>query len=67
MKLRSTINSQSGFYARWNLRKSRENIANFLHIKTNTGQQYQKRGTMREKLVYEVNDSFGPETENETI
>ena len=68
MRLRSTINSQSGFYARWSLRKSRENVANFLNIKTNGSGSRQcnnKRGSMREKLVYE--DSFDPETENETI
>jgi len=63
MRLRSTINSQTGFYARWTLRKSRENIAHFLNKKTNGNNN--KRCSMREKLVYE--DSIGPDTEHETI
>ncbi|XP_066912030.1 uncharacterized protein [Clytia hemisphaerica] len=66
MRLRSTINSQTGFYARWTLRKSRENVANFFNVKSTGNNNYHKRaGTMREKLVYE--DSYGPETEAETI
>lgn len=64
MRLRSTINSQTGFYARWSLRKSRENIANFLNKKTHATNN-KRAGTMKEKLVRE--DSLGPDTEHESV
>lgn len=60
IRLRSTINDTSGFFARWTLGKSRENISKMLN-----NRRVHRKGTMKERLV--VDESVGPETELENI
>ena len=58
MRLRSTINDNSGFYARWTLRKSRENVTMFLGLKKE-----------KNRLLSEIEclDDSGHQTEQEHI